>query len=174
MSRTITISIPFTIQPKQADRSRIATTKSGKQWVQHYQPADVRHNADSLAALVAPYRPAVPLDCPIEVDVCYCFPWASSVRKWQHECGWWPRDTKPDLDNCTKQLMDVLQRCGFFTNDSRIWRRTESKISADQACILLTIKPTEIIKTRDGRQVPVTGPAKKSTRADAKQLSFSQ
>ena len=123
----IEFEIPFTVQPKQADRS----TKSGI----HYQPKEVTENANNLAALVAPYRPAKPLDGPIIATFTFKFPWIGKHKKIRQTHTWWPKDTIPDLDNLEKQLCDVFQRSGFFKNDSRIFRKVTEKRYEDQGGI---------------------------------------
>ena len=116
----ITFEIPFTLAAKQADRSRIATGRGGKQFVHHYQPSKVTNNAKSLAALCAPHRPAVPLDGPLSMELYVVFPWLQKHSPRHRKSGLLPKDTKPDWDNLGKQISDVLAACGFYTNDSRL------------------------------------------------------
>lgn len=107
--------IPITIQPKQGDRSMV---RGG--YVHHYQPKNVTDHAEALALLMAPNMPNEPLGGPLRILVRFCFPWLKGATARKRAFGRWPKDTKPDSDNCAKQLFDVLERRGFIADDSRL------------------------------------------------------
>jgi len=134
----IQFEIPWLIAAKQADRSRIVTGK-GRQFVHHYQPKKVVDNARSLAALCSPYRPSKPLEGPIRLDLYVVFPWLKKHRPKHRQNGPIPKDTKPDADNTCKQILDVLQGCGFFSNDSQISDLRVRKRFGDSPSVGVTI-----------------------------------
>jgi|CXWL01.1.fsa_nt_gi Holliday junction resolvase RusA-like endonuclease len=112
--------VPCNIEPKQGDRVRIASTKAGKRFAMHYTPGKVKRNAGNLAAIIAPHRPSEPLRGPLKLSVIFQYAWRAGASKKAREAKLQPKDKKPDLDNCIKQLLDVMQSCGFFVNDSQV------------------------------------------------------
>lgn len=130
MADMIEFFIPCVIVAKQGDRSMIAG-KAGSRWIRHYTPSAVKANANELARLMAPYRPVVPLCGPIRLEILAGFPWRKSESKSRRLAGCQPKDTKPDADNIAKQVCDVLQRSGFFANDSQIASLLVSKVWCD-------------------------------------------
>lgn len=118
--RRIEFAVSYTADPKQGDRSRIAQTRSGKQYVQHHPDPEVKLNAAVLAALFAPHVPAVPFRGPLRLVAVFCYAWLASATKRQITKGRIPKETKPDLDNLAKQIGDVMERSGFCKNDAQI------------------------------------------------------
>jgi Holliday junction resolvase RusA-like endonuclease len=114
--------VPVTIVPKQSDRT---TIRNGR--IRHYQPKQVTANAKTIAFWVRRHVPAEPLTGPIAIEVRFAFPWPASVPEGDRR-SWRPKDTKPDLDNCVKQFLDVLQSCGMFKNDAQVWHTTPCKV----------------------------------------------
>lgn len=135
--------IPCQVTPKQGDRSSIAATKSGRRFVRHYQPKNVVKNAEAISALAAYHRPAKPLEGPVRLSLQFYFPWRKSDSKRYREPGYRPMDTKPDLDNLAKQMCDVLQRCGFFRNDSQICDISIRKGRSDVVGVRVTVESVE-------------------------------
>lgn len=128
----IHIHVPFEVQPKQGDRSRVISARDGRQFVHHYQPDKVTRNAKALALMLAPHRPERPYRGAIELRLTFNYPHLKSASKKKREHRT-PKSTKPDWDNLAKQVCDVLQRCGFYLNDSQIARAVVEKCWDDKA-----------------------------------------
>ena len=126
----IEFTIPYIVAPKNADRS-------GKG--RHYQPKKVMQNAGALAALCAEYRPESPMLGPIRLWLAFRYPWRKSEPK-KNRHGIKAKDTKPDLDNLEKQLVDVLERSGFIVNDSQIAEKRSVKSWGEQGFVSVIIE----------------------------------
>lgn len=50
-----------------------------------------------------------------------------------------PKTTKPDYDNIPKQIMDVMTKLGYWTDDSIIYRATIQKYFAPKGQIIIEI-----------------------------------
>jgi Holliday junction resolvase RusA-like endonuclease len=125
MKRKLSFSIPFGVQPKQGDRA----VRAGN-YIHHHPDPKVTENANYLAALMSPYRPAPPLDGPIRATYWFYFvPPASVSKKRLTACPY--KETGADIDNLAKQLSDVLERGGFIRNDSRICWLEMRKVYSD-------------------------------------------
>ena len=116
----IDFTINYSVAPKQGDRSRIVRTKTGKQFVSHYTPANVRRNASTLALLMQPYVPDKPLEGPLRLSLDFGYLWRTGTSLKVRTSGTKPKDTRPDWDNLCKNVCDVLQESGFFANDSQL------------------------------------------------------
>lgn len=136
--QTIEFSIPYEVQPKQSMRAGIVNGK-----IRTWQPSKVTRNANRLALHAALHRPPAPLDGPLFLFVTFRWPWPKSAPKWQRDLGRYPRDTKPDFDNCCKQVCDVLETAGYYLNDSQIAEATIRKVWADQGGIEIIIGECE-------------------------------
>jgi crossover junction endodeoxyribonuclease RusA len=139
---SIEFFIAYQIQPKQGDRSRIIGSK-GKSFVQHYQPAKVRNNARDLALLMAPHRPATPLEGPLRMELTFQWSWPKSMSKRKRARGLVYRETKPDCENLLKQLNDVMERSGFFRNDAQIADLHVRKVWTDSPGVQVTLSRLE-------------------------------
>lgn len=111
------------VLPKQGDRS---TIRRGR--IRHYTPSRVRNNAQGLASLLGPHAPPAPWTGPVSVEIIAGFPFRKKESPIAREFGWDWKDAKPDVDNLTKQVLDVLQGCGFFKNDSQVVRLVVTKL----------------------------------------------
>lgn len=111
----IAFTIPWQVEPKQSARF----AKAGR-FMRSYQPAKVVRNSEALTLLALQHKPPAPMRGALRVDVTYEFPWRAgdSQKKRRNGPAW--KDTKPDLDNLTKQVLDVLQSAGFYQNDAQI------------------------------------------------------
>ncbi len=135
----IKFTIPYLVQPKNADRSRVVANSKGELFSHHYQPKKVADNAKALAALCAEYRPESPILGPIRLWLEFRYPWRKSEpKKNRHRIR--AKDTKPDLDNLEKQLVDVLERSGFFTNDSQVAEKRSVKTWGEQGFVSVIIE----------------------------------
>lgn len=114
-------------KPKQSVRSRIVKTKTGKNFVQHYQTKEVKQNERNLAYDVKSQLPSdfVPFSGAIHVKkILYVFPpqkgWPKYKMKELEAGKVFYKQEKPDLtDNLNKPLFDALQGI-VFLNDSLI------------------------------------------------------
>lgn len=121
------LKILGTPKPKQSVRSRIAKTKSGKAYVQHYQTKEIKQNEKNLAYDVKSQLPAgfIPFSGALHVKkILYVFApqknWPKYRLKELEQGKIFYKDVKPDLtDNLNKPLFDALQGI-VFLNDSQI------------------------------------------------------
>lgn len=132
--------IPWQTRGKQGDRSRIATSSGGRQFVHHYQPADVQEEATALAALLVPHRPEIPMSGPLALSLSFTFPWRKCDSAKRRRTGPHPCFVKPDFDNLCKQVCDVLQRMGFYANDSQLADVRIRKWWGDSPSLAMTLE----------------------------------
>ncbi len=131
--------LPITGLAKQGDRSRVARSSTGRPFVMHYTSAEVRSHAATLEALMAEYRPSVPLRGPVAVHLCFRFAWRATEKRSVRALGVAYRDTKPDLDNLSKQVLDAIQRVGFVSGDQQVAVLQSQKLWSDQGSIEVAI-----------------------------------
>ena len=110
--------------PKQGDRSR----RDGR----HYTDRKVKGNAKTLAMLFQRFAPPDPWKGPVACEMVVGLPFRGRETALARDVGWTWSDTKPDSDNLPKQLLDVLQRCGFFINDSQVARLVVTKLRMER------------------------------------------
>ena len=75
---------------------------------------------DELMTLLMPFRPIVPLDGSIYLEVDWVYPWRKSEPKKNRVDGKLPCCTRPDADNLLKFFADILGRLGYYLDDSQI------------------------------------------------------
>ena len=115
----IEFCIQHEVAPKQGDRVRVIQSK-GKAFATHYTPAKVKNNARSLAALMEPHKPPMPLEGPLRVSLRFDYPWRAGESQKARNGGARPKDTRPDWDNLCKNVADVMQASGFYLNDAQL------------------------------------------------------
>lgn len=112
--RSIEFFIPWVVKPKQSFRM----TKGGFA----FPDPKVKKNAFALAGFAAQHRPEAPFKDAVSVDIVVHYPWRKSESKKRRARQQIPKDTRPDWDNLSKQVCDVLESCGFFLDDGQIAR----------------------------------------------------
>jgi len=113
-------------KPKQGDSSGIITTKTGKQFVHHYQKTEVKNEANNLRAQIVQQLPEdfKPFSGLIRVNkLHFIFPVLKTMSKKQLELvkngGLIYKGSRPDLDNLQKALWDAMNGV-VFTDDKNI------------------------------------------------------
>lgn len=137
----IEFTISHAVQPKQGDRVRVIKTRDGRAFATHYTPAKVSKNADSLASLMAPYVPPAPMEGPLRLFLRFDYPWRAGDSKKARASGPRPKDTKPDWDNLCKNVADVMQASGFYTNDSQLAEVNVAKVWSGRAGLTVKLEP---------------------------------
>lgn len=128
----INLKILGTPTPKQSARFRIIKGKKGD-FISSYQKKSVKDAANSIALQIKPQLPKdfKIIDTPMSMDVLFVFPplksWSKKKLEELKSGAIIYKDTKPDVDNTTKNLLDPMEGL-VFTNDSRICKITIQKI----------------------------------------------
>lgn len=96
--------------------------------VRFFTKRKVRESENFLAALISMHSPDVPFPIPVSVTVRWTFPWRKSERRRIVAANIpIPHVSRPDLDNLEKNLLDVLTRLNFWTDDSLVSEKRTSK-----------------------------------------------
>lgn len=82
--------------------------------IHYYTKKKVQDSKDELAAKLFKYIPKEPFDGPLQVFITWKF--ETKTKKQQRT----PKTTKPDLDNLSKALLDVMTDLGFWKDDALI------------------------------------------------------
>jgi len=131
------------IPPKhtaQGSSTILKNFKTGKFFIGKKSNSNATRAKNELIALIAPYAPEKPLEGPLELTVDWRYPWRTSEPKKNRINGFKYCDTKPDTDNLTKQLADILTRLGFWLDDAQVARLSFTKVWADDIGIEIKIK----------------------------------
>lgn len=131
------------IPPKhtaQGSSTILKNFKTGKYFIGKKSNSNATRAKNELIALIAPYAPQKPLEGPLSLSVMWAYPWRSSEPKKNRVNGYKFCDTKPDCDNLTKQLADILTRLGFWFDDAQVATLKFSKVWRDNPGIYIEIK----------------------------------
>ena len=110
--------------------------------VRFYVKKKVRQSENFLAALLSMHTPDVPCSEPVSLKVRWTFPYRKSERKGVTRTGAdIPHTSRPDLDNLEKNLLDVLTRLNFWTDDSLVAEKSTSKWWGPKPGIDIIIRP---------------------------------
>ena len=110
--------------------------------VRFYTKKKVRQSENFLAALISMHTPDVPFAKPVSLKVRWTFPYRKSERKGIVRTGAdIPHTSRPDLDNLEKNLLDVLTRLNFWTDDSLVAEKSTSKWWGPKPGIDIEIRP---------------------------------
>ena len=75
--------------------------------------------SQTLLELIRPHRPAEPMTGPLRLCVSWYYPYRKSEPKKNRTEDLWC-DTRPDCDNLTKGLCNILTTLQFWGNDSQV------------------------------------------------------
>lgn len=125
----IEFTIPCRVHPKQSVRQGRGV---------YYTPAAIKANAAALAYYAMQHRPSEPFVGPIRAEYTIECVDHSKAKRGRKAPYWKP--TAPDCDNLAKQLSDVLQQGGFFTNDAQIVELCVRKLWSDRCCVVVVLE----------------------------------
>lgn len=84
--------------------------------------------------------PGKPYAGPVGLRVEFQWEWRQSEPKKNRTAGWMHKDTKPDLDNTAKLLLDVLEMRQFgFSHDAQVAELTVVKTWGDEAFTRISV-----------------------------------
>lgn len=123
----------------QASSKILKNFKTGKYFVGKQENSLAAQAKNELIALMAQYAPEKPLDGPLELVVRWRYPFRASEPKKNRVAGVRFCDTRPDVDNICKLLLDCMTRLGFWQDDSQVARLEFGKYWAEQPGIGIEI-----------------------------------
>ena len=97
---------------------------------------------EQLANGVEQYIPDKPFTEPLAVSIFWVFPYKKSEKK-SNIGQVIPKDTRPDIDNLNKNLLDVMNE-KFWLDDSQVVRFTSAKAWYKEPGIFIKISPLDI------------------------------
>lgn len=80
---------------------------------------------------------------PVSIGIKYVFPFVSSTRKKDRDKGEVFMVNRPDVDNLTKSVLDVMTDMHFWEDDSQICELSLLKVRAENPHIEITISSKE-------------------------------
>lgn len=121
-SHKFTLDInPADLTTAQEKGVRILTIK-GKPMPMFYKKAKAKQNEKMLETALKPHLIETIKndgDTCVELYLRYCFPHASGTPKWKKNCLTFMTQ-RPDADNLSKAIVDVMTRLGFWHDDSMV------------------------------------------------------
>jgi Holliday junction resolvase RusA-like endonuclease len=111
------------IPPKsthQASAIIMRNKATGKQFVGMSQSSKGKKVQQELMSLFAPHRPEKPYKGPIYLQIKWVYDWRKSETKKTRKLGRLPCDTRPDVDNICKIILDIMTRLAYWHDDSQV------------------------------------------------------
>ena len=104
-----------------------------------YDSKDLTSAKQWWTAMLAPHRPQEPLSGPLWLILTIHYPHNKSTRKrdLQREI---PKTSKPDCDNLSKTVTDIMATLGFFADDAQIAELWVSKKWAPTGSVSIQLK----------------------------------
>ncbi|MCP4710478.1 MAG: RusA family crossover junction endodeoxyribonuclease [Planctomycetes bacterium] len=116
--------------------ARVVRDKSGQ--VRAFQPAKVKQAEDTILGLFLPYAPSEPFTGPLKIELILVYPWRKGESKKNRQSRRRWKDTRPDLDNSGKLIIDAIAP-KFFIDDAQICSLDFQKFWGDTSGIGLKI-----------------------------------
>jgi len=113
--------------------------KTGKQFVGKMKSSKGKKIQNMFWSLLQPYRPQEPLQGPLQLQVCYVYPWRKSEPKKNQSSGWLWKTTKPDASNMVKTLEDCMTDLNFWEDDNQITQLLVEKAWGDRVGIRIKV-----------------------------------
>jgi Holliday junction resolvase RusA-like endonuclease len=135
------------IPPKSTHQAalRILRRHDGTQFVGKFATSKGKRVEGELLTLFAPFRPAAPMQGPLSLAVNWSYPWRKSEKKKNRERGEMPCDVRPDCDNLSKFVCDILTRLAFWNDDGQVCDLRFRKYWSEKPGIGITIDPVKTI-----------------------------
>jgi Holliday junction resolvase RusA-like endonuclease len=142
--QTIKIFIPGQPQGKERARSRIITSRSGKQFTSHYTPSKTRAHEKRIAQLAAEaMQRRMIIDGPVELELKMAFEVPASWPQWKRDMalrGEIVPTVKPDSDNIEKSIKDGMNKI-VWLDDCQVTETRKMKFYAERPGVLVYVTP---------------------------------
>lgn len=117
--RTITAFIPC-IPPMSTAQgsSQIMKRKNGQRFVGKSSNSKAKATQNQLWSMLELHRPDTPYSTPVKLSTVWVWPWRKNEPKKNRVDGLKWKDTKPDVDNMLKIMLDVMTRLGYWADDN--------------------------------------------------------
>lgn len=109
------------IPPTKTFQDKGISIRNGKAHVyQRKESADIR---EAMRSRLIKFIPEHLITDPIQAEIIFYYPPTKKVKSIleHNHLLLYPKATKPDCDNLSKQLLDIMQELGFYKNDSQIY-----------------------------------------------------
>ena len=91
-----------------------------------YKPTKLKDARNMLIKHLRPFKPAVPLEGPIKLEVIWRFPKGKSHKHYEWKI------TRPDTDNLDKMLKDCMTQLGYWKDDAQVVVEHIEKVWSDE------------------------------------------
>lgn len=113
----ISILIENVVIPSATHQKKRIGTVAGR--ARMFDSAELKDARAWWTAMLAPHRPQKPLDGPLWLILTITYPHKASTPK-RDQGKVLPKTTKPDCDNLSKGITDIMASLGFFNDDAQI------------------------------------------------------
>lgn len=120
--------------PTQQGSLRILKNKAGKMFVGKMSNSKASQWKRDFIAMISQYKPSVPYDFPLEITIGFEYDYLKKHTAIERK-QILPKNTRPDLDNLEKMVLDALVEAGFMTDDSLVAIKHSHKIFTGCNCI---------------------------------------
>ena len=120
----VSFELDCEVLPKQTKENVHMFTRGGKAFMGRKTPDEVFANALEILLKCQQFRPEVPLRGPVKAWIVIYIPFPKKRPDGcPQDATIWPKCTRPDCDNLSKQLLDVLESAGFFeVGDGQVFK----------------------------------------------------
>lgn len=133
----MTITLAVVPPTTTAQMKRLHVGRDGRPHFFH--SAKMKREEQTWAALLAPYAPPAPLLGAVSLRVQLIYPHPQSVSA-KMRVRLVPKTTKPDCDNVSKHLIDLLTTLKFIEDDQRVARLLVEKYCGPTALVGIRIE----------------------------------
>lgn len=109
-----------------------------------FKNKDAKQSEHDFTVLLQPFRPPVPIENPIKLEVDIVWPWRVSEPNWRRALGLVAHTSKPDCSNWIKQMEDCMTKLRFWNDDGQVCDLRVTKAWGDDVGITVRITPLKI------------------------------
>jgi Holliday junction resolvase RusA-like endonuclease len=120
------------IPPTITHQQKKVTVVGGKP--KFYEPQELKEARAKLRAHLSTLAPEQPIEGALRLICKWLFPVTSGHADGEY------KTTKPDTDNLTKMLKDVMEELGFYKNDAQVASEIIEKFYAEKTGIYIKLE----------------------------------
>lgn len=137
--------IPMLPDSRQETGRILPVKRGGKTVYVSVKSKKLRGNQELLATFIGQWRKDnATIDVPFSVGMLFVYPYLQRHWKIVNKMDSFPlffKDTRPDIDNVTKNIMDVLAACGVFSNDAKCVETSIAKVHGNNPGSYICVIP---------------------------------
>lgn len=129
----------------QGSSTILRNRRTGKNFIGKKSSSKATAVKGTLMNMLMDKRPKKPFLLPVSMEVVWTYPWRKDEPLKNRVLGQLPCDTRPDIDNILKLLLDTMTKLRFWKDDAQVAQMKFTKLWGENPGIKIFIREVDVL-----------------------------